>query len=294
MTYSIVARDPDTGELGVAVQSHAFSVGTLAPFAEPGVGAVSSQSIPLRDYGPLGLARMREGATAPDALAALLDTDVAKHSRQVGMVGADGSAAAHTGTGCIPVAADHTREGLSVQGNILATDHVVPAMVAAYESTHGDLGERLLAALDAAQREGGDVRGQQSSALIIVGGERVPDPWNHERIRLHVEDHPEPLAELRRLLVLRRAYDLLEAADEDIAAEDLHAAAEKFGRAAEMAPQVGELRFWTAVSLFTAGAEDDARERFDDLVVTEPHWRQVLDRIAASELFPDDLRGLGR
>jgi uncharacterized Ntn-hydrolase superfamily protein len=269
-------------------------VGTLAPFAEPGVGAVATQSIPLRDYGPHGLAQMRRGVTAPDALAELLSTDAAAHSRQVAMVGADGSAAVHTGSGCIPHAVDHLGEAVTVQGNLLASEHVVPAMVAAYAASSGDLGERLLAALDAGQHAGGDVRGQQSAALLIVGGERAADPWNHERARLHVEDHPSPLVELRRLLVLRRAYDLLEQADEDVAAQDLAAAAVKYSRALALAPDVTELRFWTAVSLFTAGAHDDGREHFRELVAIEPHWREVLDHIAASDLFPDDLRDLGR
>ena len=289
-----MARDADTGELGVAVQSHAFSVGTLVPWLEAGVGAVATQSIPRLEFGPLGLAAMRDGATATEALEAASEGDDALHSRQVGVVATDGSAAAHTGSGCIPHAAHHVGDGFAVQGNILATGQVVPAMVAAYTAADGDLADRLVAALDAAQDEGGDVRGQQSASLVIVSGDRDTPAWQPHRIRLHVEDHPTPLAELRRLLTLRRAYDLLEEADEDVANEDLEAATEKYARASELAPRESELRFWAAVTLFTAGAQDDARERFAELVTSEPHWRHVLDRIAASTLFPDELRDLGR
>ena len=294
MTYSIVGRDPDTGELGVAVQSHAFAVGSLVPWLEPGVGAVATQSVPLLDYGPRGLAAMRDGASAREALDLVTATDPAPATRQVGMVAADGSAATHSGDRCIPVAADHVGDGVAIQGNILASDHVVPDMVATWGGSSGPLAERLLAVLDAAQAAGGDARGQQSAALVVVAGHRDDRPWTLHRVRLHVEDHPRPLDELRRLLSLRRAYDLLERADELLATEDLDGAVEAYGQAVELAPAEAELRFWAAVSLFTAGAHDDARARFAELVEHEPHWRDVLGRIDASGLFPDGLGGLAR
>lgn len=294
MTYSIVARDPATGALGVAVQSHAFSVGSIVPWLEPGVGAVATQSVPLVDYGPHGLARLREGASAREALDAVAAGDRARSLRQVGVVAADGSAAALTGSGCMPVASDHVGDGLAVQGNILATDRVVPAMVAAWEMGSGELPERLLDALDAAQGAGGDVRGQQSAALVVVSGTRSERPWDEQQVRLHVDDHPAPLVELRRLLVLRRAYGLLEEADEHVAQDRLDAAVDAYGRAVELAPDVPELQFWAAVSLFGAGAHDTARARFRDLVAHEPHWRDVLDRVASSGLFDDSLRDLDR
>lgn len=294
MTYSIVARDPTTGALGVAVQSHAFSVGSIVPWLEPGVGAVATQSLPLLDYGPRGLTLLRDGATAQEALDAVAAGDDARGARQVGVVAADGSSASVTGSGCMPVADGHTAEGLAVQGNILATEQVVPAMVASWELGSGELPERLLDVLDAAQGAGGDLRGQQSAALVVVSGTRSDRPWDEQLVRLHVDDHPAPLVELRRLLVLRRAYDLLEEADAHVAQDHLDAAVDAYGRAVELAPDVPELQFWAAVSLFGAGAHDLARARFRELVHHEPHWRDVLDHVARSDLFADDLRDLDR
>lgn len=294
MTFSIVARDPDTGALGVAVHSHAFSVGSIVPWVEAGVGAVATQSLPLLEAGPRGLALLGEGATAREVLDTLAGEDDAFESRQIGVVGAHGSSASHTGEGCIPVAAHHAGEGLAVQGNILATDDVVPAMVQAFTGATGDLQDRLLAALDAAQAAGGDLRGQQSAALVTVAGARSTPVSQQQRTQLHVDDHATPLTELRRLLVLRRAYDRLEEADELVAAGQLTAAVSAYGEAVDLAPDVPELQFWAAVSMFTAGVEEDARARFRELVDHEPHWRDVLGRLAASTLFPDDLGDLGR
>lgn len=292
MTFSIVARDPDSGALGVAVHSHAFSVGSIVPWVEAGVGAVATQSLPLLEAGPRGLALLREGATAREVLDTLAGEDDAFASRQIGVVGADGSSASHTGEGCIPVAAHHVGEELAVQGNILATEDVVPAMVQAFTGGTGDLQDRLLAALDAAQVAGGDLRGQQSAALVTVAGARSAPVSQQQRTQLHVDDHPTPLTELRRLLVLRRAYDRLEEADELVAAGQLTAAVSAYGEAVDLAPNVPELQFWAAVSMFSAGVEDDARARFRELVDHEPHWYDVLDRLAASSLFPDDLGDL--
>lgn len=224
MTFSIAARDPNTGALGVAVHSHAFSVGSIVPWVEAGVGAVATQSLPLLEAGPRGLALLGEGATAREVLDTLAGEDDAFASRQIGVVGADGSSASHTGEGCIPVAAHHVGEELAVQGNILATEAVVPAMVQAFTGGKGDLQDRLLAALDAAQAAGGDLRGQQSAALVTVAGARSAPMSQQQRTQLHVDDHPTPLTELRRLLVLRRAYDRLEEADELVAAGQLTAA----------------------------------------------------------------------
>ncbi len=262
MTFSIVARDPETGELGVAVHSHAFSVGSIVPWVEAGVGAVATQSLPLLEAGPRGLSLLSEGATAREVLDTLAGEDDAFESRQIGVVGADGSSASHTGEGCIPVAAHHVTDGLAVQGNILATEDVVPAMVQAFAGATDDLQDRLLAALDAAQAAGGDLRGQQSAALVTVAGARSAPVSQQQRTQLHVDDHPTPLAELRRLLVLRRAYDRLEEADELVAAGQLAAAVSAYGEAVDLAPDVPELQFWAAVSMFTAGVEDDARTRF--------------------------------
>ncbi|HWQ29053.1 MAG TPA: DUF1028 domain-containing protein, partial [Dehalococcoidia bacterium] len=203
-TYSIVARDPATGALGVAVQSHYFSVGSIVSWAEAGVGAVATQSIANVDYGPRGLALMREGLSASQALSALLENDPGRDVRQVAMVDARGGVAAHTGTRCIPAAGHLSGDGFSVQANLMANDSVWPAMRDAFERSDGELADRLLAALEAAQNAGGDIRGQQSAALLVVSGERSHEPWRGRLFDLRVEDHPEPVAELKRLVRLRR------------------------------------------------------------------------------------------
>lgn len=293
MTFSIVARDPETGQLGVAVQSHFFSVGSVVPWAKPGVGVVATQAIPLVAFGPSGLRHMASGASARDALDAVASSDDQLASRQVGMVAADGSAAAHTGDDCIPVAAHHVGDGVAIQGNILANDDVIPAMVTAWTDSPGAFAERLVGVLAAAQEQGGDLRGQQSASLLVVAGERTDEPWAQPSIRLHVEDHPAPIDELARMVSLRRAYDALESADELLADGDLGAARDAYVRAAELAPDQGEMRFWAAVSLFTAGDHDRARATYRDLVGAEPQWQEVLRRLAATTLFPDDVVELG-
>lgn len=204
-TYSIVARDPQTGDMGVAVQSHWFSVGSVVSWAEAGVGAVATQSFVDPAYGPLGLELMRAGKSAPEALAALLAADDQREVRQVGMVDATGGLATHTGTKCIPAAGSRIGSDFVVQANLMDRETVWPAMARAFESTRGDLADRLLAALDAAETEGGDIRGRQSAALLVVKGQASGAPWADRIFDLRVEDHLEPLQELRRLVLVHRA-----------------------------------------------------------------------------------------
>ena len=190
-TYSIVARDPDTGQLGVAVQSHWFSVGALVPWAEAGVGAVATQSLVDPSYGPLGLDLMRAGRSAPQSLEGLLVADAHPEIRQVAMIDADGDVAAHTGTNCIPHAGHVTGEDFSVQANLMDRDTVPEAMATAFRRADGDLAARMLAALRAAQDEGGDIRGEQSAALLVVSGTPTGRPWSDVVVDLRVEDHDE-------------------------------------------------------------------------------------------------------
>ena len=208
-TYSIVARDPKTGELGVAVQSHWFAVGPLVPWAEAGVGAVATQSFVDASYGKLGLDLLRAGRSGPDTLKGLLAADENREVRQVAIVDASGKVAAHTGAKCIPMAGHRVGEGYSVQANLMLGEQVWPAMAKAFESTEGDLAARMLAALEAAQAAGGDIRGKQSAALIVVSGKPTGRSWQDRVFDLRVDDHPEPVAELRRLVVLQRAYNLM-------------------------------------------------------------------------------------
>ncbi|HEX5635353.1 MAG TPA: DUF1028 domain-containing protein, partial [Gemmatimonadales bacterium] len=202
-TYSIVARDPKTGDLGVAVQSHYFSVGPIVPWAESGVGAVATQSLVLVDYGPRGLELMRKGLTARQALDSLLAADAHREGRQVAMVDANGNVAAFTGPSCIPDAGDAQGEQFSCQANLMANAKVWPAMKAAFEKAEGDLAERMMVALEAAEKAGGDIRGRQSAAMLVVKAKPSGKPWNDVLVNLRVEDHAEPLVELRRLLRLR-------------------------------------------------------------------------------------------
>src|SRR5512145_2375295 len=203
-TYSIVARDPATGDLGVAVQSHWFSVGSVVPWAESGVGAVATQSFVEPAYGPNGLALMKEGVEPAEALKRLLAKDEQRAVRQVAFVDAKGRTAAHTGEGCIPGAGHHVGTGYTTQANLMLTGEVPDAMARAYEAAKGPLAERLLAALDAAQATGGDIRGKQSAAILVVRAAPSAKPWTDRLVDLRIEDHAEPIAEMRRLLALHR------------------------------------------------------------------------------------------
>ncbi|HEY7911642.1 MAG TPA: DUF1028 domain-containing protein, partial [Blastocatellia bacterium] len=212
-TYSIVARDARTGELGVAVQSHWFSVGPIVAWAEAGVGAVATQSFVDPSYGKLGLDLMRAGRAAPDALRGLLASDEGRDVRQVAMIDAAGRVAAHTGAKNIQAAGHLTGENYSVQANLMLSDKVWPAMARAYEASKGDIAERMMAALEAAQAEGGDIRGKQSAALIVVSGKPTGKPWVDRAFDIRVDDHAEPLKELRRLLTIARGYNHMNAGD---------------------------------------------------------------------------------
>jgi uncharacterized Ntn-hydrolase superfamily protein len=262
MTYSIVARDPTSGRLGVAVQSRYFSVGSVVTWAEAGVGAVATQSMANPDYGPQGIALMRAGRSASDALAELVAADDGRELRQVAMIDAAGNAAAHTGKLCIAASGHIVGDGFSVQANMMVDDSIWPAMHRAYTSADGDLADRLLAALDAAQAAGGDIRGQQSAAMLIVEGERNEKPWRGVVTDLRVEDHLQPLEEIRRLLRLSRAYRMTDAGDEAVAAGSIDRARTRYERALELAPENDELQFWAAVGLFRQGQVDEASALF--------------------------------
>jgi uncharacterized Ntn-hydrolase superfamily protein len=274
VTYSIVARDPATRELGVAVQTGTFGVGRAVPWARAGVGAIATQSYTERRYGALGLERLARGEAPADALAALVAEDEDAHIRQVGIVDALGRTAAHTGAGCIRDAGHLAGQDVSVQANMMATDRVWSAMAAAFGSTPGTLARRLLAALLAAEAEGGDFRGPQSAALLVVSGERDDAaPWAGVRSDLRVEDHADPLGELARLLEQEEAYHAL--AD----AED--------GRAALAAPLREKDRIWAAAR--DAAGHDDperARELLQPLFDAHPNWRDAVRAAGERGDFP--------
>ena len=256
-TYSIVAFDPETGEHGAAVHSHWFSVGSLCIWARPGIGAVATQSVVEQAHGPHGLDRLAAGDAAQDALAALLGPDELAAVRQVGIVDAAGRVAVHTGADCIPCAGDAVGANVSAQANMMARDTVPQAMVAGFEAAEGDLADRLLAALDAAEGEGGDVRGRQSSALVVVPPQG--EAWQ-ARFELRVEDHADPVTELRRLVQLARAYELAGQADELLASDRPAEAGELYERAAALAPESDELLFWAGLAQAHTG-DAAARDR---------------------------------
>jgi uncharacterized Ntn-hydrolase superfamily protein len=287
-TYSIVARDAATGELGVAVQSHWFSVGPIVPWAESGVGAVATQSFVDPSYGPLGLALMRAGKTAPEALAALLAGDAQREVRQVGMVDAKGNAATFTGKLDIPAAGGQEGKGYVVQANLMEKATVWPAMARAFEAAKGDLAERLLAALDAAQAEGGDIRGRQSAAIVVVKGTPSGRPWADRVFDLRVEDHPDPLAELRRLVGVQRAYTRMTAGDDCVALKDWACAEREYGAAEGMMPENAEMAFWHAVALASNGRLDAARPLFRRAFAADPRWRELVRRLPGVEQLPRD------
>ena len=293
-TYSIVARDPATGELGVAVQSHWFSVGSIVTWAEAGVGAVATQSFVDPAYGQRGLALMKAGRPAPEALAELLAADAQRDVRQVAMIDALGRVNAHTGAKAIPAAGHRVvaneRHQYSVQANLMANDRVWPAMAEAFERATGDLAERLLAALDAAQAVGGDIRGKQSAAILVVRPTSTGRPWaGADRVfDLRVDDHPDPLVELRRLVRLQRAYALANRGDELVAENEIAAALDAYRGAGDLAPEILELPFWQAVTLASIGREQEAAPIFRRVFEREPDWADLVPRLPKAGLLPED------
>jgi uncharacterized Ntn-hydrolase superfamily protein len=289
-----VARDPTTGELGVAVQSHWFGVGAIVPFAEAGVGAVATQSFVDPSYGPLGLELLRAGRTAPEALAGLLEADPHPDVRQVAIIDAAGRVAAHTGENAIIAAGHHTGENFSVQANLMGRETVWPAMAAAFEAARGDLAERMLAALEAAQAEGGDIRGRQSAALVVVSGKPTGRPWVDRVFDLRIEDHAEPLEELRRLLLLARAYREMNAGDEAMTVNDVDAAVARYDAAATMVPESAEMVYWAGITLASVGRVDEALPRLERAYAADPGWAVLTARLPEAGLLPDDPALLSR
>jgi uncharacterized Ntn-hydrolase superfamily protein len=290
-TYSIVARDSVTGEIGVAVQSHWFSVGATVPWAEAGVGAVATQSFVEPSYGYLGLELMRLGRSAPDALRALVLSDKDSAVRQVGMVDAAGRSAAHTGRSDIPAAGQHVGRGYSTQANLMSKATVWDAMARAYERGTGDFAERLLLALEAAEREGGDVRGRQSAAIVVVSGTRTGKPWVDRRFDLRVEDNPRPVAELRRLVTLGRVYQKMNEGDEHVTRGDLPKALAAYNTATGLLPDRatnGEAAFWTGISLASANRVSDAIPYLARAQAVHAGWAELVPRLATVGLLPND------
>ncbi len=282
MTYSIIAFDPDTRECGVAVQSHFFSVGGLVPWAEPGIGAVATQATVEVAYGPRGLERMRAGRTAPEALAELVAADELAAVRQVAMVDAHGGIAAHTGAHCMAFVGQTVGHHHSCQANLMRTGEVWDAMSEAYLGASGPLAERLIDALDAGEAAGGDLRGRQSAALLVVGPEG--EPWQR-LVDLRVEDHEDPLGELRRIARLAKSYRLVREADEifNVGEEDKSNAL--YIKAWELVPESHELKFWASLAMVERGEDERAAVLVRESIDEHPDWRLVVDMLTP-ELSP--------
>ena len=287
-TYSIVARDPATGELGVAVQSHWFSVGSIVAWAEAGVGAVATQSFVDPSYGPLGLSLMRTGRSAPDALKSLLAGDDGRDVRQVAMIDSQGRVDAWTGKNDIQAAGHHVGKNYSVQANLMLNDKIWPAMAKAFESTKGDLADRMMAALDAAQAAGGDIRGRQSAAIIVVTGKPTGLAWKDRTFDLRVDDSPEPLKELRRLITLQRAYNHMNAGDLAVEKKDNEGALREYGAAEKLVPDNAEMIYWHAVALVNMGRVDESLPLFKRVFAMDRNWIELTPRLPKSGLLPDD------
>ena len=287
-TFSIVARDPVTGELGVAVQSHWFSVGPIVAWAEAGVGAVATQSFVDPSYGKNGLDLMRAGKSAPDTLKELLGKDEAREVRQVAMIDAQGRVEAWTGKNDIQAAGHIVGKNFSVQANLMLNDKVWPAMARAFENTKGDLADRMLAALDAAQAAGGDIRGRQSAAMIVVTGKPTGQAWKDRTFDLRVDDSPQPILELRRLVKLQRAYNHMNAGDLAVEKKDNEGALREYGAAEKLVPNNAEMIYWHAVALVNMGRVDESLPLFRRVFAMDRNWITLTPRLPKSGLLPDD------
>ncbi|MDX1752003.1 MAG: DUF1028 domain-containing protein [Salinimicrobium sediminis] len=285
-TYSIVARDAKTGEMAVGVQSHWFSVGSIVSWGKAGVGVVATQSFVNPAYGPNGLKLMEQGLAPAEALTILLALDEGKAYRQVAFLNANGETAVHTGEKCVEAAGDFAAENFSVQANMMLNDKVVPAMKKAFlEHENLPLAERVLKVLQAAEAAGGDIRGKQSAALIVVGAEEVEHPWEEKKIDLRVDDHAEPLVELERLLKVARAYEFMNRGDLAMEAANVEKALEEYGSAMELFPENLEMKYWTAVALANSGRMDEAKSLFEAIFKADPNWKEMTRRLPASGLL---------
>ena len=294
MTYSIVARDPATGNLGIAVQSHFFAVGRIVPWAEAGVGAVATQAFADASYGPRGLELMRDGRSSVEALQELIALDENRDVRQVAMVDASGLTAVHTGARCVAAAGDLQASQTVAQGNMLASPSCWPAMIDAFEAMDGDIVEKLLAALDAAERQGGDVRGRQSAALLVVSGERSDEPWNQVLVDLRVDDHPDPVGEIARLAGYNRAYELIGKAlfttgavtDAEPPADAAEEALDDLAAADALLVGNREAAVWRAVVLARLGRVDEAKEAVREIARSNPELNEFVRRLPDAGLVP--------
>ena len=285
-TFSVVAKDPRTGEMAVAVQSHWFSVGSLVSWGKSGVGVVATQSFVNPAYGPNGLKLMGGGMSAKDALDELVSQDEGRDYRQIAFLDVKGNVAAYTGKLCVESAAHIEGENFSVQANMMLNDKVVPAMAEAFKANEDlPLAERMVEVLKAAQNAGGDIRGKQSAALIVVGPKKVENPWEEKKIDLRVDDHQNPIQELERLLKTARAYEHMNKGDLAVEKGDIDLALEEYGTAEEMFPDNLEMKFWKAVALANSDRLNEALPVFAEIFEQDENWREMITRLPKAGLL---------
>jgi len=285
-TFSIVARDPKTGEMAVGVQSHWFSVGTAVPWGEAGVGVVATQSFVNKSYGPKGLALIKSGKTAPEALQELLAQDDGRELRQVAMIDTNGNVNAFTGKNCIDFASNIVGKNFSVQSNMMLNNKVCLAMVKSFEASEDEpLAERVLAALKAAQAVGGDIRGKQSAAILVVAAKSTGQIWNDRLIDLRVDDNDFPLVEMDRLLRLYRAYEHMDKGDLATEKNNMKLAMEEYGTAMKLFPKNLEMQYWTAITLANNKKVKEASDMLQKIYKQDTNWRELTKRLPKVNLL---------
>ncbi len=278
-TYSIVARDPETGEMGVAVQSHWFSVGSIVSWGEAGVGVVATQSFVNPAFGPDGLELLKSGMTASEVVDKLIAEDEGRDVRQLAIIDVNGNVKSYTGKNCIPGAGNIIGENYSVQANFMLNDKVPGAMSKAFEESTGPLAERLMAALFAAEKVGGDIRGKQSAAILVVKGKSTGKVWEDRLIDLRVEDDPYPLDKLDRLLKIHRAYGHMNAGDLAVEHGDMELAMKEYSAAEKMFPDNEEMKFWHATTLVNNGDLEGSLPLFKDVFKKNENWKILTPRL---------------
>ena len=278
-TFSIVAMDPETGEMGVAVQSHWFSVGTIVTWGEAGVGVIATQSFVNPSFGPRGLKLLKQGKTAQEVVDELIASDEGRDVRQLAVLSVDGTVASYTGKNCIPGAGNIVGKNYSVQANLMLNDKVWPAMSEAFENSTGPLAERMVAALEAAQEVGGDIRGKQSACILVVKGKSTGKVWEDRLIDLRVDDSPEPIKEIKRLLKVHRAYDHMNAGDLAVEHGDMQLAMKEYSTAEEMFPDNEEMKYWHAITLVNNGGLDEALPIFRQIFLKNENWKILTPRL---------------
>jgi uncharacterized Ntn-hydrolase superfamily protein len=278
-TYSIVARDPNTGEMGVAVQSHWFSVGSIVAWGEAGVGVVATQSFVNPSFGPRGLDLLKKGMTAKEVVELLISTDEEREVRQLAIVDSKGNSFAFTGSKCISGAGHVVGDNYSVQANMMLNDRIWGAMSRAFEESEGPLAERLISALEAAQNAGGDIRGKQSACLLVVRGDATGNLWEDRLIDLRVEDNPEPVDEIKRLLKVYRAYEHMNKGDLAVEKNDMKLAMDEYYAAMKMFPENLEMKYWTAVTLANTGEIEKSLPMFKEIFAEDINWKELTKRL---------------